>query len=79
MCRAIWVGFWVENCLNKGHFFGRFPSNMGGFSRNWQKIVKMGSFPQKFIVKVGMMATVGNWKRVVAFRKPGGRPTSIRK
>ena len=59
-----WVAFWVQNSLNKGPFFGRFSLNMGGFSRNWQKLSKMGSFPPKFIIKVGVMATVGNQKRV---------------
>ena len=55
----IWVGFWVQNSLNKGPFFERFSL----FSRNWQKLSKlskMGSFPPKFIIKVGMTATVGN-------------------
>ena len=56
----IWVGFWVQNFLNKGLFFGIFSINIGGYSRNWQKIVKMGSFMSKFITKVGMTATVGN-------------------
>ena len=40
----IWVGFWVHSSLNKGPFFGRFFLNMGGFSRNWQNIVKNGLF-----------------------------------
>ena len=41
----VWMmGFWVHISLNKGPFFGRFSLNMGGFSRNWPKIVKMGSF-----------------------------------
>ena len=44
----------------KGPLFGKFSLNMGWFSRNWQKIAKMGSFPPKFIIKVGMTATVGN-------------------
>ena len=57
----IWVGFWVRNSLNKGPFFGRLSLNMGGFSRKWQKIVKiMGGFPPKFIINLGMTATVGN-------------------
>ena len=56
----IWVGFLAQNSLNKGPFFGRFSINMGGFSRNWEKLLKMGSFPPKFIIKVGMTATVGN-------------------
>ena len=56
----IWVGFWVQNSLKKGPFFGKFSLNMGGFSRNWQKLLKMGSFPQKFTIKVSMTATVGD-------------------
>ena len=56
----IWVGFWAQNSLNKGPFFSRFSINMGGFSRNWQKLLKMGSFPPKFIIKVCMTPTVGN-------------------
>ena len=48
----IWMGFSVH--LNKGPFFGRFSVNMGGFFRDWQKIVKMGSLPSKFIIKMGM-------------------------
>ena len=42
-----WMGFWVQNSLNKGPFFGRFSLNMGGFSRNWQKIVENGYFSAK--------------------------------
>ena len=60
----IWVGFWAQTSLNKGPFFGRFSINMGGFSRNGQKWSKIGSFLPTFIIKVGMMATVGNYKRV---------------
>ena len=55
----IWVGFWAQNSLDKGPFFGRFSINMGGSSRNWQKIVN-GWFPPKFIIKVGMTASFGN-------------------
>ena len=36
----IWVGFWAQNFLNKGPFFGRFSINMGWFSRNWQNLQK---------------------------------------
>ena len=56
----IWVGFWAQNSLDKGPFFGRFSINMGGSSRNWRKIVKNGWFPPKFIIKVGMTASFGN-------------------
>ena len=50
----IWVGFRAPNSLNKRLFFGRFSINKGGLSRNWRKIAKMGGFPPKFIIKVGM-------------------------
>ena len=56
----IWVGFWAQNSLDKGPFFGRFSMNMGGSSRNWQKIVKNGWFPPIFIIEVGMAASFGN-------------------
>ena len=52
----IWVGFWAPNSLDKLPFFGRFSINKGGLSRNWQK---MGGFPPKFIIKVGMTANFG--------------------
>ena len=60
VCATHMVGVWVQNSLNKGPCFGRFSLNMGGFSRNWQKLPKIGSFPPKFIMKEGIMATVGN-------------------
>ena len=49
----IGMGFWVQNYLNKDSFFGRFSLNIGGICRNWQQIVKMGSFPQKIHHKSG--------------------------
>ena len=49
-----------RNSLSKGPFFGRFSVNMGGLSRNWRKIAKMGRLPPKFIIKVGMKASFGN-------------------
>ena len=54
------VGFGAQNSLSKGPFFGRFSINIGGISINWQILSKMDSFPPKFIIKVGMTATVGN-------------------
>ena len=60
VCTAHMVGFLGQNSLNKGLFFGRFYINMGGLSRNWQKIAKMGHFPPKFIIKVGRTASSGN-------------------
>ena len=55
------VGFWTQKSLKKGPFLGRFSINMGGPSRNWPK---MGRFPPKFIIKVGMTASFGNKNRV---------------
>ena len=56
----IWVGFWVQNSLNKGLFFGRLPYTWVGFLEIGKKLSKMGNFPPKFIKKEGMTATVGN-------------------
>ena len=53
-------GFLGPKFSNKGPFFGRFSINIGGLSRNWRKIAKMGGFPSKFIIKVGMTASFGN-------------------
>ena len=60
----IWVGFWVQNSLNKGSLIGRFSINMDGLSRNWREIAKMDVFPPEFIIIVGMPAIFGNLKRV---------------
>ena len=49
----IWVGFWAQNSLNKGPFFGRFSISMGGLSRNVRKIAKNWSFPAKIHHKSG--------------------------
>ena len=40
------VGFWAQNALNEGPILGRYSLNMGGSSRTWQEIFKMGSFQQ---------------------------------
>ena len=59
----IWVGFWVQNSLNKGPFFSRFSINMEtrvDFPEIGKKLSKVGSFLQEFIIKMGMMATVSN-------------------
>ena len=55
--------FRVQNSLNKGPIFRRFSLNMGGFPEIGKELSKIGSFPPKFIIKVGMTATVGNQKR----------------
>ena len=49
----IWVGLWVQNSLTMGPFYGRFSLDIGGFSRNWQKIVKNGQFAAKIHHKSG--------------------------
>ena len=59
VCAANMGGFLGSKFSKQGSLFGRFPIIMGGFSRNWQKLSIMGSFPPKFIIKVGMSATVG--------------------
>ena len=61
VCAAHMGGFLGPKISKKkGPFFGRFSINKGGLSRNWRKIAKMGGFPPKFIIKVGMAATFGN-------------------
>ena len=52
----IWMGFWVQNYLNKGPVPGKSSLDMDGLSRNWQKKSKW----VVFIIKVGLTATVGN-------------------
>ena len=49
----IQMGFWFRNFLNKGPLFNNFSLNMGGFSRNWQKLVKNGQFSAKIHHKSG--------------------------
>ena len=54
-------GFLGPTFSKQGCLFGRFSIKVSWFSRNLQKLSKMGSFPPKFIIKVGMTAgaTVG--------------------
>ena len=54
------MSFGVQNSLDKGPFFGRFSLNMDGFPEIGKKLSKIGSFPPKFIIKVGMTAAVSN-------------------
>ena len=42
------------NSVNKEPFFSRFYLNIGALFRNCQRISKMGGFPPKFIIRVGM-------------------------
>ena len=74
----IWVGFWVQNSLNKGPFFGKFSLNIGGLSRNWEKIVKNGKCSAKIHHKSGYD---GNCPYVAegSFLKTGLQTPSIRK
>ena len=60
LCAAHMDGFGAQSSLKKGPFFGRFSINMDGLSRNWRKMAKMGGFPPKSIIKVGMTASFGN-------------------
>ena len=63
----IWMGLWVQNSLKKGPFFRQIFLKHGWTFYKLAKIVKNGEFfPSKFIIiiKMGMTATVGNWKRV---------------
>ena len=60
VCAASMGGLLGPKFSEQGSLFGRFSINVGRFSRNLQKLSKMGSFPPKFIIKVGMTETVGN-------------------
>ena len=50
----------------------------GGLSRNWRKIAKMGGFPPKFIIKVGMTAS-SVIRRGYLSEKRAADPPSIHK
>ena len=62
VCAAHMGVFLGPKSIKKGPFFRRFSLNMGRFSISWKKLSNMGSFPPKFIVKVGITVTVGNYK-----------------
>ena len=68
------MDFWIKNSPNKGPFFGRFSLNIGGFPDIGKIFSKMGSFPPKFIIKVGMTATVGNYRQRSENREADPRP-----
>ena len=53
-------GFFGPKSSKQGSLFARFSLNMGGFPEIGKRLSKMGSFPPKFIIKVGMTATVRN-------------------
>ena len=50
MLPPMWVGFWVQNSLNKDPFLGRFSLRVG-FPEIGSKVSGMGSFPRKFIIR----------------------------
>ena len=52
VCAANMDGLWSPNSLSRVPFSADFPK--------LAKIVKMGSSPPKFIIKVGMTTTVRN-------------------
>ena len=60
VCAAHMGGFLGPKFSKQGSFFGRFSINMGGLSRYRRKWPKIGRFPPKFIIKVGMKASFGN-------------------
>ena len=60
VCAAHLGGFSGPKFSKQGSFFGRFSLNMGGFPDIGKKLSKMGIFLPKFIIKVGITATVGN-------------------
>ena len=60
VCAAHTGGFFGQNSLNKGPFFGRFFINIGRLFRNWRPIAKNESFCAKIHIKVGMTASFGN-------------------
>ena len=63
VCAAHMGWFLGPNFSKQGSLFQQIfhkHGNKGGFSRNWQKLSKVGSFLQEFIIKMGMMATVSN-------------------
>ena len=63
MCRSYeWV--FGPKFSKQWSFFGRFSINIGGLSKYWRKIGKTGRFLPKFVIKVGMTASVGSHKRV---------------
>ena len=53
VCAAHVGGFWGQDSLSKGPFFGGFFIKMGGLSRNWRKRAKNGSFSAKVHHKSG--------------------------
>ena len=78
VCAAHMGWFWAQNSQTKGLFIGRFSLNMGGFSRNWRKIAKVGGFPPKFIITVGMTGVLAI-RRGYLSENLAAHPPSVRK
>ena len=53
----IWMGFWVQNSLNKGPFSADFPQRSVSFPEIGKNLSKMGGFLQNIIIKVDMTAS----------------------
>ena len=62
VCAAHMGGFLGSKFSKQGSLSRQISVNIGGFSRNGQKLSKMGSFQSKFIIKEGLTATFGNQK-----------------
>ena len=54
------VGFWVKILRTRVPFSTDFPKHWRDFQKIGNILSKMGSFLPKFMIKVGMTATVGN-------------------
>ena len=67
----LWVGFWAPSSLDKGLFRQIFHKHgwVTGYPEIDKKESKIGSFPPKLVIKVGMTASFSTWKRVPY---PGG-------
>ena len=59
MCRPYMGGFLGLKFSKQGSLFRQIFLKYGLVFQKLAKIAKMGSFPPKFIIKVGMTATVG--------------------
>ena len=64
VCVAHMGGFLGPKFSKQGSLFDSFSKTWVGFPDCGKKLSKMGSFPPKFIIKVGIMATFGSQKRV---------------
>ena len=65
VCAAHIGEFWGPNSLNKGPFRQTFPKYGWVWPKFAKKSLKIGNFPRKFIIKVGMNTSFGNKNRAV--------------